>query len=60
MRFKWIGDEMLRVINEDGIEKLVDIGTEFSQVAFNKIDNYNHSKDRETHFYYNREPLMTD
>lgn len=28
-KFKWIGDEMFKVLNSTGIEKLVDIGTEF-------------------------------
>jgi len=31
LKFKWIGNEMLRVINDDGMEKLVDIGTDFQQ-----------------------------
>ena len=30
-KFKWVGDEMFKVLNNTGMEKLVDIGTEFKQ-----------------------------
>ena len=39
-KFKWIGNEMLRVLDQYGMESLVDIGQDFMQLEFNQIDNW--------------------
>jgi len=31
LKFKWVGNDMFKVLNNTGMEKLVDIGTEFKQ-----------------------------
>jgi hypothetical protein len=28
-KMQWIGNEMIRIINDEGMEKLIDIGTDF-------------------------------
>lgn len=31
LKFSWVGNNMFKIINESGMEKLIDIGTEFKQ-----------------------------
>jgi hypothetical protein len=31
LKFAWVGNNMFKIINNEGMEKLVDIGTEFQQ-----------------------------
>jgi len=37
MKFKWVGNDMFKIISKTGMEKLVDIGTDFRQEQFNQI-----------------------
>ena len=34
-RFKWIDQKTLLIVNEDGIEKLIDIDNNFKEIGFN-------------------------
>jgi hypothetical protein len=34
-KLKWVGNTMLKVINNEGMEKLIDIGTDFTQEQYN-------------------------
>lgn len=36
-RFKWIDESTIRVINKEGIEKIVDMKNGFKEVEFNVI-----------------------
>lgn len=36
-KVKWVGSDMLKILNQDGMEKLVDIGQDFKQINFNYI-----------------------
>ena len=51
-KFKWIGNEMLRIVNRDGMEKLVDIGTDFQEYGFNHVDNFDENETKNYHFYH--------
>jgi len=57
--FKWIGNDILRIINTSGNEKLVDIGTDFNQIEFNFVHNYDHQLEQRGYFYYGRPVLPT-
>jgi hypothetical protein len=37
LKFKWVGNDMIKLINREGVEKLVDIGLNFRQENFNTI-----------------------
>lgn len=36
-RFKWIGDDCAKIINKEGIEKIIDMKDNFSEREFNII-----------------------
>jgi len=57
LKFKWVGNDMFKIINKSGMEKLVDIGTEFRQEQFNQIANYDHDVEQYRNFYTDRAPL---
>ena len=41
-RFRWVGDGAIKVVNEEGIELLVDVATaDFGHQAFNSLCNFN-------------------
>ncbi len=65
-RFKWQDNDTLKVINSEGIERLVDIktkkpnseGREFKEIEFNVIplfqENMQMREDMTTHYYYEK------
>lgn len=57
MRFKWVGNDMFKIINQSGMEKLVDVGTDFKQEQFNKIQNFNYEEEKNRNYYFDRLPL---
>ena len=57
LKFKWVGNDMIKLINREGVEKLVDIGLNFRQENFNTIQNYNYEEERVRHYYYDRKTL---
>ena len=58
-KFKWVGDEMFKVLNNTGMEKLVDIGTDFKQEQFNQTCNYVDDVEKYRNFFTDRAPLKT-
>jgi hypothetical protein len=36
-RFKWVDEDTIRVINKEGIEKVIDIRNNFEELEFNFI-----------------------
>ena len=58
-RFKWVDSHSIRVINAEGLEKIVDMKENFAEVSYNKIPLYDKRelKDPLRHFFTNREPL---
>jgi hypothetical protein len=58
-RFKWIDGNTIRIVNKEGIEKIIDMKKNFYEVEYNVIplfDN-NEIKDHKRHYYTNRKPL---
>lgn len=58
-RFKWIDSNTVRIVNFEGIEKIVDMKNNFRELEYNVIPLFNNSeiKDKQRHFFYNRTPL---
>lgn len=61
LRFKWVGSDMIKIINREGQEKLIYTGTdEFEQLAFNQIQDFDVESEKYRHFYFNRAPLRIE
>mmetsp|Transcript_24585 Transcript_24585/g.38154 ORF Transcript_24585/g.38154 Transcript_24585/m.38154 type:complete len:357 (-) Transcript_24585:2032-3102(-) len=60
LKFKWVNNDMFKVINSEGIEKLVTAGGNFKQDNFNKVHNYDFDTEKERHFYLDRRPLKPE
>ena len=58
-RFQWIDEERIRLINKEGIEKIVDMTNNFEEVEFNFIPLFNNDqvKDPLRHYFTNKKPL---
>ena len=39
-RFKWVDNETIRVVNTEGIERLVDLKNNYKEIEFNVIPMY--------------------
>jgi hypothetical protein len=39
-RFKWVDENTIQIINQEGIEKKVDMKNNFAEIAFNVIPLY--------------------
>jgi len=57
LRFKWVGNTQFAILSKSGMEKLVDIGTNFRQEEFHQIQNFDYDKEYHRNFYFDREPL---
>jgi hypothetical protein len=57
LKFKWVSDDMFKILSKEGMEKIVDISTDFRQENFNQVSDYNHSAEMNRNYYYNRECL---
>lgn len=58
-RFKFVNDHVIKVINKEGIEKILDMKNNFMEVNFNMIPLFDNSefKDPIRSYYQNRKPL---
>lgn len=52
-RFKWIDSKTIRLVNKEGIEKIIDIENGFNEIAFSAVPLFEEVKDYK-HFYYMR------
>lgn len=73
LRVKWVSNEKLKILSEDGLERLValelrptldsegapDGGMEanFVQVGFNQMQNFDYEQERFRNVYFDRQPL---
>ena len=58
-RFKWIDDTTIKIINREGIEKIIDINNKCEEKAYNVIPLYEKEnlKDKNDDYYHNRKSL---
>jgi hypothetical protein len=64
-RFKWIDSNRIKLINEEGIEKIVDIKDNFKELSYGSVPQfdlsaYKERKDKSAvnlHYYYQKEEL---
>jgi hypothetical protein len=58
-RFDWIEDDVIRIINKEGIEKIIDLKQKFKEVEYNVIPLFPQQEliDPQAHFYKNRKSL---
>lgn len=58
-RFEWIDKNTIRMINKEGVEKIVDIQNDCSEVEYNVIPLFNNEeiKNPLRHYFTNRTPL---
>lgn len=40
-RFMWIDNDTIKVVNNEGIERLVDLKNNFREIQFNRIPMFN-------------------
>ena len=60
-RFLWIDKNTIKIMNKEGIEKILDVSNKFQEVEYNKIPLYNNDEVREdplNHYYKNRKSLQ--
>lgn len=55
-RFQWIDNDTIKVLNEEGIERLVDLKRNFKEIEFNRIPMYDNMVPNECHFYHDLVP----
>lgn len=58
-RFIWVDDDAIKIINKEGIEKLIDMKNGMDEVEYNAIPLFNQKeiKDPLYSYYTNRQPL---
>ena len=57
-RFKWIGDDTIKIINDEGYEKVVNVANkEFKQLGFNMLCNFDNEVEKGRNFYSDRAAL---
>jgi hypothetical protein len=59
-RFLWIDKNTIKIMNKEGIEKILDVSNKFAEVEYNKVPIYNNEEVREDplfHYYKNRKSL---
>lgn len=40
LRFMWVDNDTVKIVNHEGIERLVDLKNNFKEIEFNKIPLY--------------------
>jgi hypothetical protein len=58
LRFMWVDNDTIRVANNEGIERLVDLKNNFKEIEFNVIPMFNKEWSNETfnHHYHDAPP----
>lgn len=51
-RFKWVDNDTVRIINHEGIERLIDVNNGFKELEFNVIPLYNKEWCTWNHYFY--------
>lgn len=51
-RFRWVSDDIIHVINPEGIEKYVSIEDKFKDLQFNFIPLYDATISKKYHYLY--------
>ena len=63
LRIKWIGNDAIKIVNDEGMEKIFEInassGSEFKQLGYNQICNFNYEVEKSRNFYLDRKELNT-
>lgn len=62
MKFKWVDSQRIRVINQDGMEVMVDIHDDFKEIAYGQVpmlEMSSYVKEKEIlQYYFNQEDLQ--
>lgn len=60
MRFQWLDNNTFRISNSEGIERLVDIASGFSEIEFNVIPLFDYEITKKKHLYLDRPDLKIE
>ncbi len=52
-RFLWMDNDTIRIINSEGVERLIDLRNNFREIEFNKISMYVPEWAKQGHYYIN-------
>lgn len=52
-RFQWVDSSTVRIVNKEGVEKIVDIRNGFEEIAFGTVPLFEEIKESK-HFYLDR------
>eukprot|EP00347_Sterkiella_histriomuscorum_P017370 403349643 len=50
-RFSWIDNDTVKIVNNEGIERLVDLKNNFREIEFNRIPMFDVSISNDNHYY---------
>ena len=53
MRFTWVDNDTIKIVNNEGIERLVDLKNNFKEIEFNRIPMYQTEWADNDHYYCN-------
>ena len=56
-RFTWITKDLIRIVNREGIEKLVSLKENSEEIEYNVIPLFDNKEVKKNHFYKNRSAL---
>lgn len=57
MRFAWVSNDIVKIVNSEGIERLIQINDNFKEIEFNKIPLYRKEwTTKEFRHYYHDPP----
>src|SRR5574343_54353 len=56
----WIDNDTIKVINNEGIERLVDLKNNFKEIEFNRIPYFNDKWSYDNHYYIDPPPVEPD
>jgi hypothetical protein len=57
-RFMWIDNDTVKIVSEEGIERLVDLKNNFKEIEFNRIPLYDPARSTDNHYYI--EPTLPE
>lgn len=59
-RFRWVDNNTIRVVNTEGIERLVDLSNNFKEIEFNVIPIYSESWAQENHYFFDKPTIARE